>query len=247
MTDRPPTLVGVGVGPGDPELVTLKACRVLAASDVILVPSTEASGPGAGRAETIVSAAVPEAADRIVRVPFVMGDRSGITRRRSEAWDASARAALEAFATGARTVSFATVGDPSVYSTFSYLAASVVARRPDVAIEVVPGITAMQSLAAASRTPLVEGDEVLALVPLKGGVEQFAELAAVADTCVVYKAGRHVAALRAQLGGRAADAVVGIDVGLPGERIVPLAEVEGAPYFTTVLVPARRGPIGGRL
>lgn len=247
MTDRPPILVGVGVGPGDPELVTLKACRVLAASDVILVPSTEASGSGAGRAETIVAAAVPEAADRIVRVPFVMGDRSGVTRRRSEAWDASARAALEAFETGARTVSFATVGDPSVYSTFSYLAASVVARRPDVAVEVVPGITAMQALAAASRIPLVEGDEVLAIVPLKAGVEQLAEVTRIADTCVVYKPARHLAALRELLGERAAEAVVGIDVGLPDERVVPLSDVEDAPYFTSVLVPARRRTIGGRL
>ncbi len=247
MTQPVHRLIGIGVGPGDPELITVKALRALRDCDVILVPATEVSGPSAGRAETIVLAACPEVADRIVRVPFSMADRSGVTQRRAAAWQASADEAVLAFASGIRQVGFATIGDPSVYSTFSYLAAGVRDQVADLEVEVIPGITAMQGLAAASRTPLVEGDEVLALVPLKAGIETLLKVAEVADTCVAYKAGRHLPALRAHLSQIGEDAVAGIDVGLPNQRIVPVNELDEAPYFTTVLWPARRGGTGERL
>jgi len=249
-------LVGVGVGPGDPDLVTVKAVRVLTTADVVLVPDTagraargQEAATDVGRAEAIVRACAPEAAAKIVRVPFSMGDPTGVTRRRAEAWLASADATVAAFEAGASVVAFATIGDPSIYSTFSYLAASVRDRLPEVAVDVIPGITAMQALAAASRTPLVEGDEVLALVPLKDGVGRFREVATVADTVVVYKAGRHLAALRRELAGTGsgADAIAGVDVGLPAEQVCQLAELDSAPYFTTVICPPSRRTIGGRL
>lgn len=248
---RPSRLVGVGVGPGDPDLVTIKAARVLAEADVVLVPATESRAAREGRearpgrAEEIVVAVAPSA--RIVRIPFSMADASGVTSRRRDAWDASAQAASEAFRAGAGLVAFATIGDPSVYSTFSYLAAAVLGVHPDVEIEVVPGITAMQALAAASGTPLVEGDEVLALVPLKTGTTRLAEVAAVADTVAVYKPGRHCAALKDYAEAIGSDPVVGVNVGTPEQRILPLTEVDELPYFAAVLFPADRGPIGGRL
>ena len=145
-----PTLIGVGVGPGDPELVTVKAVAVFESADVILVPATEASGQDAGRAEQVVLAACPAAAAKLQRVPFSMAQRSGIGTKRRQSWMASAKAAQQAFADGASIVAFATVGDPSVYSTFSYLAAQVRAVVPGLTVVVVPGITAMQALAAAS-------------------------------------------------------------------------------------------------
>lgn len=247
-------LIGVGVGPGDPELVTLKAARVLGEADAILVPATEASAEspdGAGRAERLVLAACPDVAPAIRRVPFRMADRRGVTDARREAWEASAAAALAAYDDGARTVAFATVGDPSVYSTFSYLAAHVLAARPDVAVEVVPGITAMQALAAAERTPLVEGGEILALVPMTAGTSRYAEALRVADTVVAYKAGRSLPQVRAVLreAGREGDTVLGENVGLADERRVRVADLPdvAAPYFATLLTTPRRDTIGGAL
>lgn len=245
---HPRTLVGVGVGPGDPELVTLKAVRVLDAADAILVPQTEASSDGPGRAERIVHAVCQH--PRLTRIPFSMADRSGVTARRRQAWDDSAAAALAAFAAGATTVAFATVGDPSVYSTFSYLAATVTAQLPDVNVQVVPGITAMQAIAAASLTPLVEGTETLTLVPVTGGAETIAAALDQADTVVAYKGGRQLPELAALIAAHRPGVapVVGVDLTLESQRLLDPADFDhAAPYFTTVLVPATRRSTGGRL
>src|SRR5512142_474652 len=140
-------LVGVGVGPGDPELVTVKAVRILREADTVVVPilaEEDGSSDGAGRAETTVRAYVDEA--RITRVPLAMNDRGGLTGRREAAWEAAADAVLARFDAGAATVAFATIGDPGVYSTFTYLAATVLRRRPGTEVSTVPGIMAMQDL-----------------------------------------------------------------------------------------------------
>ena len=82
------TLSGVGVGPGDPDHVTVKALRALEAADVILVPSTEARAGGIGRAEEIVCAHLPAKVGAVRRIPFSMAERRGIGQRRADAWEA---------------------------------------------------------------------------------------------------------------------------------------------------------------
>jgi precorrin-2/cobalt-factor-2 C20-methyltransferase len=244
-----PTLIGVGVGPGDPGLVTLKAVAALEAADVILVPATEASGEAAGHAEQVVLAACPSAKVRLRRVPFSMAQRNGIGIKRRQSWKASAEAAEQAFTAGATTVAFATVGDPSVYSTFSYLAAQVKAVVPGLTVKVVPGITAMQALAAASLTPLVEGQESLTLVPVTAGMDAVRIALDTSDTVVAYKGGRQLGELLDLIRDRGRDGVLGVNLGLPGQRLVPLSEAdaEHAPYFSTVLVAPLRSETGGRL
>ena len=239
------TLVGVGMGPGDPEHVTLKAVRVLRDANLVLVP-VMATGEQ-GRAEATVRAHVRH--DRITRVPFAL-DEGGDPARREALWDAAADAVIAAFRDGAQVVAFATIGDPNVYSTFTYLAATVRPRVPDLTVETVPGITAMQDLAARSGTVLCEGRETLALLPLTAGVAPFSAALASFDTVVGYKSGGHLpevlAAVRAA--GRLDDAVHGARLGLPGEDIRPAAEVTGpVPYLSTLLVPGRRTRRGGKL
>jgi precorrin-2/cobalt-factor-2 C20-methyltransferase len=243
------TLTGVGVGPGDPELLTVKAVRVLREADVVLVPvMADRPGPDAGRAETTVREHVP--ADRLRRLPFALDDRGGVTARRAAAWDDAARTVIGAIDAGARSLAFATIGDPNVYSTFGYLAQSVRALRPTVRVATVPGVTAMQELAARSGIPLVEGREPLTLLPATAGPALFADALAGPGSVVVYKGWRRHPELLAELRrqGRVAEAVLGRDLGLPSESIGGVDDTApDLPYLSTLLVPARRTHRGGKL
>ncbi len=148
-------LIGVGVGPGDPELITVKAIRVLRAADHVFVPVLarpgEEDSAEQGRAEATVRAHADAA--RIRRVAFALNEPGGVTAGRAATWDAAAAAVAGAFAAGARTVAFATIGDPAIYSTFSYLAQTVTGLAADVTIETVPGITCSRSRRAPTRWP----------------------------------------------------------------------------------------------
>ncbi len=240
------TLIGVGMGPGDPELVTVKAVRVLREADVVLVPVlgglTEA-----GRAESIVRAYVD--GDRVKRLEFALDDTGGVTARRTSAWRGAAEAVAAQFAGGASTIAFGTLGDPSLYSTFSYLAQTVRGLVPDVRIETVAGITAMQDLASRAGISLAEGTEPVTLVPLNASPEALDQALAHGGAVIGYKLGAKASpppsALRDHLiaAGRLDGAIVGARLGLPGETITPLSALAPSPdipYLSTLIVPARR-------
>jgi len=235
-------LVGVGVGPGDPELVTVKAVDVMRSADVVFVPVTDTGE--VGRAEAIVAAHVDGATTR--RLRFAIHDDDA----RQSAWDSAGAVVAEALRDAASHVAFATIGDPNVYSTFTYLAATVRALLPSVVIETVPGITAMQDLAARSGTPLVEGTETLALLPFTAGEGVLAAALATHDTVVCYKGGRRIEAVLdvVRASGRVDEAVYGARLGLTGEEIEHAGDVTGpAHYLSTLLVPGRRSRRGGKL
>ena len=251
-------LIGVGVGPGDPELITVKAVRVLRTADLVFVPVLARPGEEddaeEGRAEATVRA---HAGGGIIRrIAFALNDPGGVTPGRAAAWDAAARAVAAAFTAGAQTVAFATIGDPAIYSTFSYLAQTVAGLAGDVTIETVPGITALQDLAARSGTVLTEGTESLVLLPLTAGTDALAEALASHDTVVGYKLGSaRGPGVDAVLGllsaaGRLDDAVFGARLGLPGEDIRPASELAGGaavPYLSTLITVGARTGRGSRL
>lgn len=229
-------LVGVGVGPGDPELVTVKGVRVLREADVVVVPVMDVRETG--RAEATVRAHTDTEPLRLV---FALDDRGGTTTGRLSAWEAAADRVAQELRGGVGCVAFATLGDPNVYSTFTYLADAVRERLPQVQVETVPGITAMQDLAARSGTVLCEGTESLALLPLTAGVPALEEALTHFDTVVAYKGGRRMPEVLEVLDrlGRLDDAVYGSALGLPDERVGPARGLAGGtPYLSTVIVAA---------
>lgn len=229
-------LIGVGVGPGDPELVTARAVRVLTEADTVLAPST--APDAVGRAESIVRQACPGVA--VERLVFEMAPG---TQERANALGHAATRVVDLLDAGAR-VAFVTLGDPNIYSTFSSLAGAVRRVRPLAAVETVPGIMAFQELAARSGTGLLCGTERLSLVTALDGAEVLDGVLDDPDQAVVvYKGGRHLPAVAKRLAdaGRLDYAVAGELLGLPGERIAAATEMATGPaaYLMTVIVPPR--------
>jgi precorrin-2/cobalt-factor-2 C20-methyltransferase len=223
-------LTGVGVGPGDPELMTRRAVRILGEADRVVAPTTSAHE--AGRAETIVHQVLPDLA--VVRLPFDMSSRDV---PRVEA----ARPLLPWLEAGEH-VAFVTLGDPNIYSTFGSVAQALGQLDCHPRVETVPGVMAFQELAARSGTVLLDGTESLSLVTALDGTEHVAEaLGDPTRTVVIYKGGRHVPAIAELLAshGRLSGAVLGELLGLAGERIVALSEAadEPASYLAAIIVP----------
>lgn len=231
-------LVGVGVGPGDPELLTLKGVRVLLMAGTVFVPVADLGQPG--RAEAVVARHVP--VERIRRLPFSLdADPS----ERDAVWAGAAQEVAGALAEGG-TAAFATIGDPNVFSTFAYLAAATRRLLPGLVVETVPGITAMQDLAARTGTILCEGDEVLTLLPFTAGPERFAESLDRSEVVVCYKGGSSLAQVLGvvEASGRLGEAVYGARLGLAGEEVRSALEMTGTgtgPYLSTVIVGPRPG------
>jgi precorrin-2/cobalt-factor-2 C20-methyltransferase len=236
---QPGRLVGIGVGPGDADLVTVRALHALRRADRVLAPAT--APDAVGRAETIVREAAPDV--RVQRVAFTMHPDAA---ERAKASDAVADTVVAHLAAG-EEVAFVTLGDPLTYSTFSSLADAVRERRPETAVEVVPGIMAFQSLAARTHTTLVDERQRLSVrTALDAGDVTGLPDDDLADpdcTVVVYKGGRHLPELAAAAkeSGRLDRAVAGELLGMSGERVGHLAELaEAGPagYLATVILPA---------
>ena len=155
----PARLYAVGVGPGDPELLTLKAARILRAADVIVAPTGQAEA--ASYALGIAADCLDRSRQLVLERVFPMSRDEGELRPH---WEATAEEVAGHIRAG-RTVAFVTIGDPLLYSTFLYLLRTLRERFPEIAVEIVPGITSVGAAAAAAGLPLGMAAERLAILP----------------------------------------------------------------------------------
>lgn len=177
------TLYGIGVGPGDPELITLKALRVL--ERVPQVFAAASTKNDYSLALNIVRSYIAQAAVEPLFFPMT-ADR----RVLEEAWEANARKVLAVLERGL-DVAFLTIGDPLTYSTYGYLLKTVKSINPDLKAITIPGITSYNAAAALANIPLTEGEESFYLVSGAQGGDRLREAIATSDNVVMLKTYRH--------------------------------------------------------
>jgi precorrin-2/cobalt-factor-2 C20-methyltransferase len=174
-------IYAVGVGPGDPELLTRKAERILRQADVILAPVSR-MGETSVALDT-VREFLDEERQEIVLHQFPM--TSDISRL-MPAWQGAADL-MAGHVKAGRDAAFITIGDPLLYSTFIYLLRIFQSSYPEIAVEIVPGISSINTAAAASCTPLAEADERIVVIPATAGIDKLAEALVRYDTVVLLK------------------------------------------------------------
>ena len=177
-------LYGIGVGPGDPELLTLKAYRILQEVDVVCVPKS------AAERESLALHVITGALNRrweVVELSFPMSREKRILE---EHWAAAAEK-VAALVQEGKKVAFVTIGDPMFYSTYGYLLNYLRRLYPHIPVETVPGVTAMSACAAVLQTPLAEGDENLAIMPAAYQLDRLEKIMEDFDNIVVMKVNRN--------------------------------------------------------
>lgn len=243
------TLYGVGVGPGDPELMSLKAVRVLNACPVITAPQSAA---GSMTALSIAAQKVDFSAKEILPLRFAMKTDPELCRAGRLAAAASIRVALD----DGRDVAMLSLGDIGVYSSFSYVREEL--EPQGYRIVTVPAVTSFCAAASALGQSLAEDDEPLTIIPAGAGPEELRGFLGLPGNKVIMKSGRQLPAVLRLLSelNLTGQTSMAENCGLPGERILmSLAgfspddeEVQKAGYFVTLLVhgaPGSGKPEGG--
>lgn len=228
------TLYGVGVGPGDPELITLKALRVLKEAPVLAWPAP-LEGDSMAR-----SIAAPHLDGSHIEIPIRMPME--VARFPAQSVYEAAASEISEHLTQGRDVAVLCEGDPFFYGSFMYLFARLSERHP---VEVVPGVSSLTATAAATGAPLAARNDVLSVIPAPLEETELSARLEGVDAAAIIKVGRHLPKLRRVLAAAGlTDAARYIGHATMGERqtVCPLAEYpnEKAPYFSMILVRRRR-------
>jgi precorrin-2/cobalt-factor-2 C20-methyltransferase len=178
------TLYCVGCGPGDPDLLTLKAINIIKNAEVIYTPTARENKPSV--ALSIVEKFLTKKTEvRQLVFPMVKD-----YEKLREYWKTNAKEIAGAVRNGKKAV-YLTVGDPSLYSTWIYIHKEMCENYRDIEIEIVPGITSIFSFSAEIKTPIGEGEEIIGIIPACYNLDRLKIAAECCDTLVFLKDGRY--------------------------------------------------------
>ncbi len=228
-------LVGVGVGPGDPELLTLRAVRAIREADIVFAPTRRPGGRS--MALEIVREYLDERHQRAIVVPFPEGPYP-------QPWDGVARLILDELGAVRRGV-FLTEGDPTLFGSFGHVAAAIRTLEPSFEVEFVPGVSSVTAAAAAAGISLTDYEEKLAIVPATTDLEQVERALREFECVVILKVGRVLGSVLGLLDrlGKLDHATYVRRCGWPDQQIVhDVRSLVAAPptdYFALLIVRRR--------
>ena len=229
---NPGTLYGIGVGPGDPDLITLKAARILGKVDVVFAASSSRNSHS--QAVEIAKPHLKESVPlRMISFPMTKDQET-----MEKAWEKNALEIIATLEQG-QDAAFLTLGDCMTYSTFGYVLRNIQRLAPQIPIVSIPGITSYQAAASRINTPLVEGEESLTLLSGVHGGGRFRKISQQAENVVFLKAYRNAGDIVQALGEAGMAISIGIvKCGLEGEQIIHDVNVfrEKTPDYWTLII-----------
>ena len=227
---------GVGVGPGDPQLLTLKAVEVIKNADVVIAPKTEKKEDS-----TALSIARPylKADVEILKLVFPMVSN---TDTLADAWENNKNSILKELQAGKKVV-FLTLGDPMFYSTYMYVYRLL--KDCGHGIETIPGVPAFCAIGSQLGQPLAEGNDVISIIPATMAEGEMDKVLAISDNVVLMKVYKNFGKVVEKLEqyGFGDNAVMISKCGLPDEQVsYNLSEVDATNvnYLTTILAKKRK-------
>lgn len=219
-------LYGIGLGPGDPELMTLKAHRLISGARVVAYPALE---NGDSFARSIAADVISAEVEIVINVPMTV--ERGPAQAAYDKGAADIAAELEA----GHDVVVLCEGDPFFYGSFMYLFARLSER---FATEIVPGVTSVTACAAVAGKPLTARNEVLTVIPGPMAEDEMRTRIAGAEAVAIMKVGRHLLKIRRVLAALNIDDAHYVErASLPNQKVMALQDApETAPYFSMILV-----------
>ena len=223
-------LYGIGVGPGDPELMTLKAKRLIEECDIVAVPVKKEGEESVALNIARGAASVPE--EKVRRILFTMNKDKA---KREECRQAAAEAIMEYLDAG-QSVAMPVLGDVGIYSTYSYVHKKLI--QAGYEVQMISGIPSFCAGASKADISIVEGNEGFGVIPSLKGIDQVKKAMGVFDNLVIMKVGSHVKEvydiLKAE--GKEDNAIIISNVGMEGEYVGPLLPEREYGYFTTMII-----------
>jgi len=197
----------VGCGPGDPELVTVRAANIIKSAEVIFAPTAREGKPSIALA--VVEKYIDKSAKKVSLVFPMVKDKDSL----KEYWKRNAEEIASAVRSGKRVV-YLTVGDPALYSTWIYIHREIRKSHADIEVEIIPGIASIFAVAANAQISLAEGDETVAVVPACYDLDRVRKAAGACDTVIFLKDGRYFDSVIETLG----------QTGFPGGATIAIAQ-----------------------